>query len=186
MKRKKINSQQMGLFILILLLLLGWGLNLLSSLQGDLGPIRKANEVFILITGEVKNPGVYGFDREPCLKELMVRAGGPVHLRWRGKGDKYTSLTQGTSVHISSENGYMEVLTGSIPSAYKVTLRVPISLNTATQEELETIPGIGPSLAMKILKYRSHYGPFETVGELKSIPGMGKCRYLKVEPYIGT
>ena len=176
----------MGLFIFILLLLLGWGINLVSSLQGDLGPIRKGNEIFILITGEVKNPGVYVSDREPCLKELIVRAGGPVHLPWRGKADKYLYLTQGTSVHISSENGYMEVSTGSIAAAYKVTLKVPISLNTATQEELETIPDIGTSLAKKIINYRSIYGPFEMVEKIKSVRGMGKLRYLKIEPYIGT
>jgi competence protein ComEA len=59
-------------------------------------------------------------------------------------------------------------------------------LNTATQEELETIPNIGPSLAKKIINYRSLYGPFETVEEIKSVRGMGKLRYLKIEPYIGT
>jgi competence protein ComEA len=186
MKNKRISSQQMGLSILIFLLLLGWAINFLSSLQGDLGPIGKGNEIFTLITGEVKNPGVYVFDREPSLEELIVRAGDLVRLRWRGKGDKYPYLTQGTSVHIGSENGYIKVSPGSIPAAYKVTLKVPISLNTATQEELETIPDIGPSLAKKIITYRSLYGPFETVEEIKSVPGMGELRYLRIEPYIGT
>ena len=176
----------MGLFILILVLLLGWGINFLFSLQGDLGPIERGNEIFILLTGEVKNPGVYVFDREPSLKELMVRAGGPKAKLIAGKGDECPYLSQGTSVQISSEDGYMKVSSGSIPAVYKVTLRIPISVNTATQEELETIPGIGPSLAKKIINHKSLHGPFDTVEEIRSVPGIGKLRYLRIEPYIGT
>lgn len=186
MKSKRISSQHMGLSLLILILLLGWGMNFMLSLQGDLGPIGKGDEIFILITGEVKNPGVYAFERGPSVKELVGRAGGPPAKLFGGQGDQYPYLTQGTSVHISSEHGYIKVSTGSLPAAYKVTLRVPVSLNTATQEELETIPDVGPSLAKKIITYRSVYGPFETVEEIKSLPGVGELRYLRIEPYIGT
>jgi competence protein ComEA len=186
MKKKRISSQQIGLSILILILLLGWGLNFLFSLQGNLGPIRRKNEIFTLITGEVKNPGVYVFGREPSLKGLIAKAGGLKAKLIGRKWDRYLYLTQGTSVQISSENGYMKVSTDSIPAAYKVTLNIPISINTAAQEELETIPDIGPSLAKKIINYRSLYGPFDTVEEIKSVSGIGKRRYLKIKPYIGT
>jgi len=186
MKNKRISSQHTGLSLLILILLLGWGMNFLFSLQGDLGPIEKGDEIFVLITGEVKNPGVYAFEREPSLEELIGRAGGPTPKLFRGQGDQYPYFTQGTSVHVSSENGYAQVSTGSLPAAYRVTLRVPISLNTATQEELESIPNIGPSLAQNIITYRSLYGPFRAVEEIKSVPGMGELRYRRIKPYIGT
>ncbi len=80
----------------------------------------------------------------------------------------------------------MKVSTGSIPAAYKVTLGIPISLNSATEQELDTIPGIGPSLAKQIIDYRSLHGPFKTADEIRSVPGMGRLRYLKIRPYIGT
>ena len=185
MKGKRISKQQVGLSILILILLLGWGINYLSSLQGDLGLVGRGNDIVILITGEVKSPGVYVFEGQPSLKELISRAGGLVRER-RSRQWPKLPLSQGTSVQITSENGYMKVLPGCIPAAYRVTLRIPISINTASQEELDAIPDIGSSLAEKIIKYRSLYGPFDTVEEIKSVPGIGKLRYLKIKPYIGT
>ena len=175
----------MGLSILILILLMVWAVNYLFSLQGDLGSIRRGNNILIQITGEVINSGAYVFDKEPSLKELIVRAGGLKVKLITKKWDKNPYLTQGTSIQISSENGYIKVATGSIPAVYKITLKIPISINTANHEELDTIPDIGPKLAQKIINYRSIYGPLKTVDEVKNIPGMGKVRYLKIKPYIG-
>jgi len=186
MKTKKNNTQHIGLFILILILLLGWVINNLFSAQGDLGSIERENNIFILVTGVVKNPGIYVFDREPSLKELMVGAGCPkAKLIGVKLCDTSPSVAQGTSVQISSENGHIHVSTGTMPAAYKITLKIPIFVNTASLEELDTIPGIGPTLAEKIINYRSLYGPFKTLKEIKNVPSMGKLRYLKIEPYIG-
>lgn len=186
MKKNRISSQQIGLFTLILILLIGWGIDYLLSLQGDLSSIRSEKNILIQITGEVKNPGVYLFDKEPSLKELIVRAGGlKTNLATR-KWNTSSYLTRETSIQIGSENGYIDVTTGSIPTTYKITLKIPIPINTANHEELVAIPDIGPALAKKIINYRSLYGPFKTVDGVKSIPGMGKLRYLKIKPYIGT
>jgi len=185
MKTKKNSNQHRGLFILILILLLGWGINTLFSAQGDLGSIEKENNMFILATGIVKNPGVYVFDREPSLKELMAKAGYlNAKLSDAQLCDTYPSVAQGTNVQISSENGHIHISTGPMPAAYKITLKIPISVNTASPEELDTIPGIGPTTAVKIINYISLYGPFKRVEEIKNVPGMGKLRYLKIKPYI--
>lgn len=185
MKMKKNSNQHIGLFILILILLLGWVINNLFSAQGDLGSIERENNIFILVNGVVKNPGVYVFDREPSLKELMAKAGYlKAKLIDAKLYDTYPSAAQGTSVQISSENRHIHISTGPMPAAYKITLKIPISVNTACMEELDTIPGIGPTLAEKIINYISLYGPFKTVEEIKNVPGMGKLRYLKIKPYI--
>ncbi|HUV59926.1 MAG TPA: helix-hairpin-helix domain-containing protein [Desulfatiglandales bacterium] len=185
MKTKQNSSQHIGLFILILILLLGWVINNLFSVQGDLGSIERENNIFILVTGVVKNPGVYVFDREPSLKELMAQAGYlKAKLIDAKLCDTYPSVAQGTSVQISSENGHIHISTGPMPAAYKITLKIPVSVNTASLEELDTIPGIGPTLAEKIINYISLYGPFNTIEEIKNVPGMGKLRYLQIKPYI--
>ena len=186
MKRKRISRQQTGLSILILILLLGWGINHLLFLQADLGFIGRGNDIFILVTGEVRNPGVYVFNREPSLKELISSAGGLKAKLLDSEGDRYPHLARGARVQISAEKGYMEVLTGSMPATYKVTLKIPISINTASQEELDAIPDIGPCLAEEIIHYRSLYGPFKTAEGIRDVPGIGKLRYSKIRPYIGT
>ena len=185
MKTKQNSNQHIGLFIFILILLLGWVINNLFSTQGDLGSIERENNIFILITGAVKNPGVYVFKREPSIKELMTKAGYlKAKLIDAKLCDTYPSVAQGTSVQLSSENGHIHISTGPMPAGYKITLKIPVSVNTASLEELDTIPGIGPTLAEKIINYISLYGPFKTVEDIKNVPGMGKLHYLKIKPYI--
>jgi len=186
MKTNKNNNQHIGLFIFILILLLGWVINNLFSVQGDLGSIERENNIFILVKGVVKNPGIYVFDREPSLKELIAKAGYlKANLIDAKLSDTYSFVAQGTSVQISSESGHITVSTRPMPAAYKITLKIPISVNTACLEELDAIPGIGPTLAKKIINYISTFGPFKTIEEIKNVPCMGKLRYLKIKPYVG-
>ena len=185
MKKRKNSSQHMGLPIFTLIILLGLGTHTLFSAKGTLGPVEREKDIFIHVTGAVKKPGVYAFDREPSLRELMTRAGYfEAKLIGPKVWDIHPFFAQGTSVQISSENGYLDVLTGPMPAVYKITLRIPISLNTACLKEIASIPGIGSILAKKIIDYRSLYGPFKKVEDIKNVSGMGKLRYLKIKPYV--
>jgi comEA protein len=60
----------------------------------------------------------------------------------------------------------------------------PVNLNTATSEELQQVPGIGPVTAEKILKMRKSYGPFKSVDDLLAIRGLGEKRLEKMRKYL--
>src|SRR6267378_4477932 len=60
----------------------------------------------------------------------------------------------------------------------------PVDLNTATSEELQQVPGIGPATAEKILQMRKSYGAFKSVDDLLSIRGIGKKRLEKMRKYL--
>jgi comEA protein len=60
----------------------------------------------------------------------------------------------------------------------------PINLNTATSEELQQVPGIGPVTAKKILQMRKSYGPFKSVDDLRAIRGIGPKRLEKMRKYL--
>lgn len=60
----------------------------------------------------------------------------------------------------------------------------PININTATSEELQQVPGIGPATAQKILQMRKSYGPFKSVDDLLAIRGLGEKRLDKMRKYL--
>jgi competence protein ComEA len=178
------SGHQRGLLMLLILLLGAWALHGLVSFQSERSTLISVNQLYILITGEVKNAGVYGFNREPCLGELLNRAGGLRPGLISEELKAFPELAQGTSLHISSENGRLRISPGSLPAWYKVTLGIPLSLNTASKAELEAIPHIGPSLARKIIDHRSRNGPFTAVRQIKCLSGVGNVRYVQIKPYI--
>lgn len=59
-----------------------------------------------------------------------------------------------------------------------------VNINTATQEELDTLPGIGPSTASKIIDYREQNGKFNSIEEIKEVSGIGDAKYEKIKDSI--
>jgi competence protein ComEA len=184
MKRPKRNDQHRGLSVLILILLAGWAIHYLTSLQGTRGPVKGNDDIFVGVEGLVSRPGVYCFEGQPSLTELIARAGGIKEKLGCDAWDSYPSFSQGTMVRISAERDRIEISTQPLPAAYRVTLAIPISLNEASRKELDAIPEIGPVLARRIVDHRSRYGPFTTVDELTNVPGLGEIRLSRIRPFV--
>lgn len=62
----------------------------------------------------------------------------------------------------------------------------PVSLNTATVEQLETLPGVGPVLAQHIVDYRAQHGGFRSIDELREVNGIGDRRFADLQPLVGS
>ena len=71
--------------------------------------------------------------------------------------------------------------TGPVPTAGAAAL---LDLNTATAEELESLPGVGPVIARRILDWRAENGPFTGPQDVMAVSGIGEATYAKLEPYI--
>ena len=68
--------------------------------------------------------------------------------------------------------------------ASSATATSPVNLNTATQAQLESLPGIGPSAAQRILEYRQKNGSFKKLEDLMNVKGIGEKSFLKLKPLI--
>ncbi|HXD17273.1 MAG TPA: helix-hairpin-helix domain-containing protein [Vicinamibacterales bacterium] len=64
------------------------------------------------------------------------------------------------------------------------TATAPVNLNTATAEQLATIPGVGPKMAERIIDYRQKNGGFKKVEDLMNVSGVGEKSFLKMKPLI--
>ena len=65
----------------------------------------------------------------------------------------------------------------------KRTIGKKLNINTATKDELISLPGIGKAMAERIIFYRNEHGPFATVGELQHVKGIGRKKLERLMPY---
>ena len=74
------------------------------------------------------------------------------------------------------------------PASAQTTVAKPaaamVNLNTATQSELEALPGIGPKVAARIIEYRKSMGPFKKIEEVMNVQGVGEKSFLKLRPQL--
>lgn len=76
------------------------------------------------------------------------------------------------------------LLSASLSANKKKPPAKPVNINTASSEELQQVPGIGPATAQKILQMRKSYGPFKSVDDLLAIRGLGQKRLDKMRKYL--
>lgn len=72
----------------------------------------------------------------------------------------------------------------TLPPQLSVLLNRPFSINRATQEELQLLPGVGPGLAEKIYTYRLHHGNFTSIEQLVMVPGIGTKTAANLQPLL--
>ena len=73
---------------------------------------------------------------------------------------------------------------GGIPYVKKYPPSIPLDINKATQQELTHLPGIGPVLAERIVRYRGERGGFTEISEIQEVSGIGEKRYERLKPWI--
>jgi competence protein ComEA len=146
----------------------------------------------VLIKGQINLPGIYNCDKEARLYDLIELAGGLTEDADIDRVNNVFILRDGDYFYIPSigENipDTARNAPGNNPLDDASYIDYPLNLNTATQAELESLPGIGPTKAIDIITYRDQVGAFRTVDELLNIAGIGPStldairEYLVVEP----
>lgn len=151
----------------------------------------RAREVVVHVAGAVEKPGIYSLPPGSRVDDAVKQAG----LLPDADVDKLNLaalLTDGQKVHVPLHQTVQSAGTGrasGIPTSALNTGEASgsqglININTAGKAELETLPGIGPAMADRIIQYREEKGPFSTAEDIKNVSGIGEKRYEQLKDKI--
>ena len=169
--------------------------------DGTLVSVQRAGRLMVHVAGAVRRPGVYELPAGARVDDALRRAGGA-----RGRADLTAvnlaaKLEDGRQVlvpeHAAAPAGSTSVAGASASAAANggatgrgaaaggaVAPAAPVNLNTATLEQLDTLDGVGPGIAQRILGYRRQHGGFARVEELGEVPGIGPKRLATLTPLV--
>lgn len=145
-----------------------------------------ARPVVVDVVGAVRRPGVYRLAQGDRVQDAVRRAGGLTRRADPSATNLAAPLADGEQVVVAARGspGAGAAAAGAAGAPGSPTPSAPISLSTATAEQLDTLPGVGPVTAQKIVEYRQQHGPFTSVDELDAIPGIGPSRLHDLEGLV--
>jgi competence protein ComEA len=169
-------------FVLLAVLALGGRLLLHPDRPAVPEPIRVAasspassaptKQLFIHVVGAVRRPGLYRLEEGSRVADALARAGGITRKAQLELVNLAAPLADGQQVVVPRRgSAALPAPSGGGPAATG-----PVHLGTATLEQLDALPGVGPITAQKILDYRQQHGSFGSVDELDAIAGIGPAR----------
>ena len=150
--------------------------------------------IFVHIAGCVKKEGMLELSSNSRIADAIEKAGGLTQDADLSDINLAYILEDGMKIYIPNQNERQEnnEITENIPNTATMQIQDTnkkqdvININTATQEELDTLPGIGPATAIKIIEYRKEKGKFKQKEEIKEVSGIGEAKYEKIKEYISV
>lgn len=141
-------------------------------------PVRK---LLVHVVGAVREPGLYELEDGSRVDDALEAAGGAKPRADLAAVNLAAPVADGQQV-VVPVRGRARAASGS--AAAESAPAQPVHLNSATLEELEELPGVGPVTAQKILDYRAEHGAFQSIDELDAVPGIGPARLAELEKVV--
>ena len=157
---------------------------------------KQDNKIKVHISGAVNKEGIIELEEESRIADAIEKAGG---LKENANIDEINlayKLEDGIKVYIPTKeekektlienNNYITKSSDIQVEENKNGTTKPskVNINTATQTELETLPGIGPSTALKIIQYREENGKFKKIEEIQKVNGIGENKFKNIKDLI--
>ncbi len=141
-----------------------------------------ARPLVVDVAGAVRRPGLYHLERGARVADAVARAGGLTRRAEPAAVNLAAPLADGEQVLVATRGS--PVAGAGSGAASAGAAGAPVSLNSATAEELDALPGVGPVTAQKIVAYRLEHGPFTSVDGLDAIPGIGPAKLGDLRPLV--
>ena len=158
--------------------------------------------IIVHVAGAVTNPGIVNLNENSRISDAIEKAGGLTGEADISKINLAYLLEDGMKIYIPTHNEieeeknmennigdakeYVIKNNESVNNNSNKNINQKINLNTATQNELETLPGIGTATALKIINYRKENGKFQSVEDLKNVKGIGNNKFESIKELISV
>jgi competence protein ComEA len=144
---------------------------------GPAAQIVAAPPLVVHVVGAVRRPGLYRLTHGKRIADAVARAGGVTRRADLAAVNLAAPLADGQQVVVPRRLPAAPAAADSeSDGSAAAAASGPVHLNTATLEQLDALPGVGPVTAQKILDYRTTHGAFSSVDELDAIAGIGPAR----------
>ncbi|MGW7005023.1 helix-hairpin-helix domain-containing protein [Streptomyces sp. NPDC054933] len=143
-------------------------------------------DVVVDIAGKVRTPGVRHLPAGSRVTDALKAAGGPLPGADTSGLNLARLLTDGEQVVVGQPPAPPADAAGTRGGGAAAAAGPggPLSLNTATAEQFDALPGVGPVLARHIVEYRTQHGGFTSVGQLRQVTGVGERRFRELQPLV--
>lgn len=148
-----------------------------------LRPVPTEKPIIVHVTGAVPRPGVYALPKGARVQDVISAAGGFLAEADKANINLAALLEDGEKLDIPFIEGASPVLATPEESVVVTTTEL-VNINTASQAELESLPGIGPTTAGKIIEYRDANGPFLSIEDIINVSGIGPGTYERIKDLI--
>lgn len=139
-----------------------------ESLRPGAGP-----RLVVHVVGAVRRPGLYRLPERSRIADAVGRAGGATRRADLSLVNLAAPVADGAQVVVPVRAA---PAAAAASAGGEASAQGPVHLNSATLEQLDALPGVGPVTAQKILDYRQEHGAFASIDELDAIPGIGPAR----------
>ncbi|MGE5249690.1 MAG: helix-hairpin-helix domain-containing protein [Bacteroidota bacterium] len=150
----------------------------------ELLPAPTKTPILVNVVGAVPRPGLYELPKGSRVRDAVNAAGGLLADADTAAINLAAPLEDGQQLEVAflaaggTPGAVPTVKAGTTPGATpRATPSELVNINTATLEELDRLPGIGPTTAQKIVDYRTQHGPFQRIEDLMNVSGIGPSTF---------
>ena len=140
--------------------------------------------VVVDVVGAVRRPGLYRLAQGARVADAVARAGGSTRKADLSLVNLAALVSDGEQVVVPRRGAGVAAGAAAGAAGASGIPTGPVHLNSATVEQLDALPGVGPVTAQKILDYRQEHGAFSSVDELDAIPGIGPKRLADLRELV--
>ncbi len=156
-----------------------------APLEPVRAPKRARAVLVVHVVGAVRRPGLYRLRDGARVADAVARAGGARRGALLAELNLAAPLVDGVQVLVPArQRGGGAASTSQGSAAADGTTASRPSLSSATAEELDELPGVGPVTAQRIVDYRTEHGPFRSVDDLDAVPGIGPTRIEQLRDLV--